>query len=109
MAEVRVDGRDHDGHVGDAAVRDEGLGAVQDPVVAVALGGRAQRLDVGAGLRLGDGVGAELRVAPCVPTTSGIQRPICSGVPEEAMPAAHSEEAEIASAMPAQPQWSSSA
>ena len=48
VAELGVDGRDHDGDVRDAAVRDEGLGAVQDPVVAVALGGRAQRLDVGA-------------------------------------------------------------
>ena len=43
------------------------------------------------------------------PITSGIQRPICSGVPDDAMPAAQSVEAEIASAMPAQPQWISSA
>ena len=42
------------------AVGDEDLGAVQDPLVAVELGGGAQALHVGAGLRLGDRVGAEL-------------------------------------------------
>ena len=62
VAERGVDGGDDHGHVGDAAVGDEGLGPVQDPVVAVALRGRAQRLDVGAGRRLGDGVGADLGV-----------------------------------------------
>ena len=59
-AERRVDGGDDDVDVGDAAVGDEDLGAVEDPLVAVALGGRLQALDVGAGLRLGDRVGAEL-------------------------------------------------
>ena len=43
------------------------------------------------------------------PKHSGTQRPICSGVPELAMPAAASELPEMARAMPAQPQWSSSA
>ena len=62
VPELRVDRRDDHGHVRDAAVRDEGLGAVQDPVVTVALGGRAQRLDVGAGRGLGDGVGPDLGV-----------------------------------------------
>ena len=38
------------------------------------------------------------------PTTSGIQCAICSGVPDEAIPAAQRDEALIASAMPAQPQ-----
>ena len=60
VAELGVDGGDDDGDVGDAAVGDEDLGAVEDPLVAVALGGRAQRLDVGAGAGLGDRVGAEL-------------------------------------------------
>ena len=59
-AERRVDGGDDDVDVGDAAVGDEDLGAVEDPLVAVALGRRLQALHVGAGLRLGDGVGAEL-------------------------------------------------
>ena len=59
-AELGVDGGDDDVDVGDAAVGDEDLGPVQDPLVAVALGGRLQALDVGAGLRLGDRVGAEL-------------------------------------------------
>ena len=40
VAEVRVDGRDDDRDVGDAAVGDEGLGPVENPVFAVALGGR---------------------------------------------------------------------
>ena len=56
--------RDDDGDVRDAAIGDEGLRAVQDPVVAVALCGRAQGLDVGPGRRLGHGVGADARVAP---------------------------------------------
>jgi hypothetical protein len=56
----RVHGGDDDVDVGDAAVGDEDLGAVEHPLVAVALGGRLQALDVGAGLRLGDRVGAEL-------------------------------------------------
>ena len=43
------------------------------------------------------------------PKHSGTQRPICSGVPGSAMPAAASEPPEIARAIPAQPQWSSSA
>ena len=59
-AELGVDGGDDDVDVGDAAVGDEDLGPVQDPLVAVALGGRLQALDVGAGLRLGHRVGAEL-------------------------------------------------
>ena len=60
VAELGVDGGDDHVHVGDAAVGDEDLGAVQDPLVAVELGGGAQALDVGARLRLGHGVGAEL-------------------------------------------------
>ena len=56
----RVDGRDDDVHVGDPAVGDEDLGPVEHPLVAVALGGRLQALHVGARLRLGDRVGAEL-------------------------------------------------
>ncbi len=59
-AQRRVDGGDDDVDVGDAAVGDEDLGPVEDPLVAVAPGGRLQALDVGAGLRLGHRVGAEL-------------------------------------------------
>jgi hypothetical protein len=43
------------------------------------------------------------------PKHSGTQRAIWSGVPELAIPAAASEPPEMASAMPAQPQCSSSA
>ena len=49
VAQLGVDGGDDHGHVGDAAVGDEDLGAVEDPLVAVELGGGAQRADVGAG------------------------------------------------------------
>ena len=52
---------------------------------------------------------APMRGLPLEPTTSGIQRAICSGVPDDAIPAAQSAEAEMASAIPAQPQCSSSA
>jgi hypothetical protein len=62
MAELRVDGGHDHGDVGDAAVRDEDLGPVEDPFVAVELGRGAERLDVRAGAGLGDGVGAELDV-----------------------------------------------
>jgi hypothetical protein len=44
-----------------------------------------------------------------MPKHSGTHCAICSGVPELAMPAAASEPPWIASAMPAQPQCSSSA
>ena len=44
-----------------------------------------------------------------VPKHSGSHCPTCSGVPDDAMPAAASDEAEMARAMPAQPQCSSSA
>ena len=68
---------------------------------------RSER-DVGARARLGHRVGAELDlVAEAVALRT--QRPICSGVPDAAMPAAASDDALIASAMPAQPQCSSSA
>ena len=60
VAEILVDGCDDDGHVGDAAVRDEDLGAVQDPLVAVEHGRGAQRAHVRPGARLRDRVGAEL-------------------------------------------------
>ena len=108
VAEHRIHRRDHDVDVGDAAVRDEHLRPVEDPFVAVALGGRAQRLDVGSGGGLGHRVRAVLDLV-ARPKHSGTQRAICSGVPDAAMPAAASEEAEMARAMPAQPQWSSSA
>ena len=60
VAELGVDGGDDDVDVGDAAVGDEDLGPVEHPLVAVALRRRAEALDVGAGLRLGHRVGAEL-------------------------------------------------
>jgi hypothetical protein len=62
VPELRVDRRDHHGDVGDTAIGDEGLGAVQDPVVTVALRGGAQRLHVGARRGLGHGVGPDLGV-----------------------------------------------
>ena len=55
--------REHDHRVGEAAVRDPGLGAVQQPVVAVALGARADAGGVAAGVGLGQRVAAELLAA----------------------------------------------
>ena len=48
VAELGRDVGDDDVDVGDPAVGDEDLGAVEDPLVAVALRGRAQALDVRA-------------------------------------------------------------
>ena len=108
VAELGVDGRDDDGHVGDAAVRDEDLGAVQDPLVAVALGGRAQRLDVRAGARLGHGVGAELDL---VALAEALGHPAADLLGRAGAGDAGGGErrGRIASAMPAQPQCISSA
>ncbi len=53
--------REDDRPVGVARVRDEGLRAVQDVLVAAALGRRLQARDVGAGLRLGEAERAEDR------------------------------------------------
>ena len=52
--------REHDVEVGDAAVRDPGLAAVQDEALAVGRGGRGDRRDVGAGRLLGQGEGCDL-------------------------------------------------
>jgi hypothetical protein len=54
VAGVRVGLRHQDDVVGPQPVGDERLGAVDQVVVAVALGGRADRGDVGSGARLGD-------------------------------------------------------
>ncbi len=59
MAALRISARDHHHVVGQLAVRDIGLGAVQHPVVAVVLGTRAHAGQVGAGLRLGHGDGKD--------------------------------------------------
>ena len=54
VAGVRVGLGHQDDVVGAQAVGDEGLGAVDHPLVAVALGRGADPRDVGAGARLGD-------------------------------------------------------
>ncbi|MNY11089.1 hypothetical protein D3C86_1440980 [compost metagenome] len=56
----RVGLADHHHEVGQEAVADEGLAAVDDVLVALAHGGRAQRLHVGAAAGLGDGHGQDL-------------------------------------------------
>ena len=63
-AELRVDRGHDDVDVGDAAVGDPGLGAVQDPLVVRLVVDRAgaQRRDVAAGVGLGDPEGRELDV-----------------------------------------------
>ena len=50
----------HDIDVAAAAARDEGLGAVQDVMVAAQLGARGQRCRIGAGARLGEAVAREM-------------------------------------------------
>ena len=60
---ARVDPRGDEVEVGEHAVGDEHLRAVQHVVPAVADGARPDRRDVGAPARLGDGDGAE-RVPP---------------------------------------------
>ena len=60
MPEVWVDRRDDHVDVCDSPVGDEDLGPVEQPLVAVELGGGAEALHVGSGLWLGDRVGAEL-------------------------------------------------
>ena len=55
--------REHDHGIGEAAVRDPGLRAVQQPVVAVALGAHAEAGGVAAGVGLGERVAAELLAA----------------------------------------------
>ena len=61
-AELRLDGEHEDVHVGDAAVGDPGLRAVEHPFVLglVVDGAGLERADVGAGVRLADAEGAEL-------------------------------------------------
>ena len=50
---------DHDHEIGELAVRDEGFGAVDDPMVAVHHGRGLDRLQVGARARLGHGDGRD--------------------------------------------------
>src|SRR4051812_35385635 len=62
--QLGIDRRDHDVHVRDAAVRRPRLLSVQDPLVLglVVLRARAQRGDVGAGVRLAHAERADLRL-----------------------------------------------
>ena len=60
VAERRIDGGHDHVDVGDPAVGDEDLGPVEDPLVAVELGGGPKALDVRAGLRLRHRIRAEL-------------------------------------------------
>jgi hypothetical protein len=61
VAGIRVGLRDEHDEVGPVPVRDVGLGAVDDPVVAVAHGARADPGDVRAGVGLGDPEARDLR------------------------------------------------
>ena len=56
---LRVGAGSHHHQVGGVPVGDEGLGSVEDPVVAVAYGGGLQRREVGATGRLGHADGRE--------------------------------------------------
>jgi len=63
MPEVRVHGAHDDVHVGDPTVAEEHLVPVEDPVEAVATGGRGQRGDVRPPGRFGDRERTQLDVA----------------------------------------------
>jgi hypothetical protein len=108
VAEVAVDRRDDHVDVGDPAVGDEDLRAVEQPVVAVAPGGRAQRADVGAGAGLRDRVGAE---PDLVADAEAPRDPVADllGRPRRGDARRRERRGGIASPMPAQPQCSSSA
>ena len=103
----------HRGHdhvdVGDPAVGDPGLGAVDDPLVLglVVDGPGAQRADVGAGVGLGDAEGGRWSFSG-VPKHWGPHSTSCSGVPLAAIPARPRALPKMARVMPASPQASSS-
>jgi len=63
VSEFLVDDRVHHMHVGDAAVADPHLVAIDDPVVTVAARASAQIPNVAAALGLGDRQGGELDIA----------------------------------------------
>ncbi len=107
VAELGVDGRDDDVDLRVLAVGDEDLLAVEDPVVALALGAGAEVADVGAGLRLGDGEGPDLGV---LGGAEHLGRPLeeLLGVPTAASAERGSPVPKIASPIPAQPQKISS-
>ena len=108
--QLGVDDRGHDVHVGDAAVRGPGLGAVEDPLVGrlVVRRPRAHRAHVAAGVGLGGAERAELEVARACRTSAGTHSPTCSSVPLARTPAAASDVPTIESPIPASPQNSSS-
>ena len=108
VAELLVDDGVDDVDVGDAAVADPHLVAVDDPVVAVACARRVRRLRTSLPPSGSEIASAASLRSPGVPKHSGAHCSICSG--EAAWPIADSASAgiTIASPMPAQPQNSSS-
>src|SRR5437016_2313182 len=64
-AKLRLDRGHHDVDVGDAAVGDEDLLAVDHPLAVFADGARLHRRHVGARVRLGDREGAQSRISFC--------------------------------------------
>ncbi len=68
-----IDGGDHDVHVGDAAVADEHLVAVDDPVAAVLARAGLDRAHVAAAARLGDRQGGQLDL---VRRAEALRRPL---------------------------------
>ena len=108
--ELGVDGGHDDVDVGDAAVRDPRLGAVEHPLVGglVVDGPGLERADVGAGVGLGHAERAELDLVGGAEALRAPTRMTCSGVPVPAMPAAARPEPKIDRPMPASPQNSSS-
>ncbi len=108
--ELGIDGGDHDVDVGDAAVGDPRLGAVEDPLVGGLVVDRpgAQRATRRSRRRARRR--RTRRAGSCrrCRSTAGTHSMTCSGVPLPAMPAAARPEPKIDRPMPASPQNSSS-
>ena len=75
VAGLGIDGRDDDVHVGDAAVADEDLLPVDDPVAAVLTRAGLDRADVAAAARLGHGQRGELYVVRACRSTRAPSAP----------------------------------
>ena len=109
-AQLGVDDRGDDVHVGDAAVGGPGLGAVEDPLVVrlVVRRAGAHRADVAAGVGLGGAERRELEVARACRTSAAPTRRSARGCRWRATAAAASAVPTMARPMPASPQNSSS-
>ena len=107
--EGRVDRGHHHVDVGDAAVGDPRLGAVEDPLVlGLVVDGRVRSDDTSDPASASDTAKAAIWILSGVPKHCGPHSTSCSGVPLAAMPARPRVLPKMARAMPASPQAISS-